>query len=150
MLVDDVERPVALEREIQVLVEILLVAVDDVIVLDGSGRVGRIPGGYEAWEQQRRAARRRPKVGSKPKTGRQRPGRDGPSPSTLRNRRKLIDRQLAAAEAERSRLQAELDRIAASGGHGELARLGTELAAAAAEVDKLEEEWLEVSEQLES
>jgi ABC transport system ATP-binding/permease protein len=33
--------------------------VEDVIVLDGAGHAGRIPGGYASYEQQRRAARQR-------------------------------------------------------------------------------------------
>ena len=35
--------------------------VADVVVFDGTGRVGRRPGGYAAWEEERRARRRSPK-----------------------------------------------------------------------------------------
>ena len=46
--------------------------VADVVVLDGSGSVGRRPGGYAAWEAERRARRSRPGAGH---AGRPAPGR---------------------------------------------------------------------------
>jgi ATP-binding cassette subfamily F protein uup len=134
--------------------------VDDVVVLDGAGRAGRRPGGYAAWEAERRARRTagtlreptREPVGAArlEGSGSRGPGdqaRNGPSPSTLRVRIRQVERELAPLERRRAELEAQL---ATSTEHRPLAQLGEELATIAGQISELEERWLELSAQLES
>jgi ATP-binding cassette subfamily F protein uup len=128
--------------------------VDDVIVLDGEGRAGRVPGGYEAWEAERRAARttgtlrtREPAMApatSSSDTGAP-AGARAPTPSTRRARLKQVERELQPLEKRRAALE---ERLAATTDHRELADLGAELATVAADVEVLEERWLEIAGQL--
>jgi ABC transport system ATP-binding/permease protein len=131
--------------------------VTDVVVLDGSGSVGRRPGGYAAWEQQRRAARAsrggRGRVGG----GGARKGKAGGtgetsaarrSPSTLRHLIKKVEKELASLEADRGRLEADL--AAAGDDHETLAALGSELAALTDRLATVEEEWLALATEAES
>jgi ATP-binding cassette subfamily F protein uup len=128
--------------------------VTDVIVVDGSGRVGRHPGGYAAWEDERRATRRRGRAGpAAPRRvatsgdeGARPPAPSTPSTSTLRHRLAEADKAVARLQRRHDRLQAELD--AAGADHEVLARVGAELAAVGAELAAAEEAWLEVAEQL--
>jgi len=134
--------------------------VTDVIVLDGRGRAARRPGGYAAWEAERRAARvagsstgatvppgpsarrgRRPvstPAAARPATR---------SRGTVRHELKVAERALAAAQARHDRLAAEVD--AAAHDHERLARLGGELAVALDELRRAEEVWLERAEEAE-
>src|SRR5690606_24032462 len=81
--------------------------VDDVVVLDGEGRAGRRPGGYAAWEQERREGRTSgtlrqrettPVAGSRPDRGAVaaavRPSGRAPSPSTLRAKLKQVEKAI--------------------------------------------------------
>jgi hypothetical protein len=120
-------------------------------VFDGSGRVGRRPGGYAAWEEERRARRRSPKSqaaassvgpveGSGPAapatTARQGPKRPAPSTrsaSTVRQLIKQVDKDLAAAHRRQAALELELSE--AGSDHEALARLGAEMVKVAAEVE---------------
>jgi ATP-binding cassette subfamily F protein uup len=134
--------------------------VDDVVVLDGEGRVGRRPGGYAAWEAERRAQRitgtlRAPAqapgsaapvdaVGSR---GTDRAVRRSPSLSTLKVRIREVERGLAPLERRRAELEHQL---ATAIDHRALAALGEELATVTEQIGALEERWLELSAQLES
>ncbi len=133
--------------------------VADVIVLDGTGTVGRRPGGYASWEEQRRAERRRsggsmtlsdvsgatpkPPPGARPQpevTSR------ATSPSTLRHRLRASERAMAAAQERRDALVSEL---ASVDDHARLAELGNELASAVDELSTAEEAWLTIAAEVE-
>ncbi len=137
--------------------------VTDVVVLDGKGRAGRRPGGYAAWEDERRAARRAGSAGESPEGGTRRA--DPATRTTGKNRsgartsngrsRSTVRRELGAAERDLERLQARHDDLtlaveAAGSDHEALATLGRELA----EVDEArraaEDRWLELSEELDA
>jgi len=127
--------------------------VDDVVVLDGTGSVARRPGGYEAWEAERRAARptgqrRRPSVPSPSSSSPSTPSPAAPSPSTLRFRMKDLERAMRPLEKRRERLTSDLDGAGAD--HRRLAELGAELAEVQRELARLEDEWLAAGDQLES
>jgi ABC transport system ATP-binding/permease protein len=124
--------------------------VTDVIVLDGAGSAGRRPGGYAAWEEQRRAGRGRtsPKAGaaSRPAPGPV-PAPSGPSPSTLRHQLKQADKEVERLRLRRRELEAEL--IVAVDDHERMATLGARLAETTTMLDQAEEAWLAIAEQLE-
>ncbi len=141
--------------------------VADVLVLDGHGTASRYRGGFAAWEadQHLRAGRRamsatsagvaspaaRSAAPTKAGAGAgaaSRPERPrGRSMSTLRHQLKMVEKDMARAEAARDKLQAELATVGSD--HGALARIGNELAEAQAALDSLEEQWLELSTELE-
>ncbi|MCX7619657.1 MAG: ABC-F family ATP-binding cassette domain-containing protein [Acidimicrobiales bacterium] len=137
--------------------------VTDVIVLDpaegtSERTTGRRPGGYAEWEAQRRDRRHRHKATVRSATagsGRERPkshsrsgaGPAGSSLSTLRHRLKQAERELAVCQRRQEELEAQL---AIASGHEELARIGRELATATAELNEVEERWLEIAGQLEA
>ncbi len=138
--------------------------VTDVVVLDGSGAVGRRPGGYAAWEADRVAARRSGRGRAAPRAGSASPGPtptptptaatatdvtrpEGPSPSTLRHRQREIDKELRRLERRRAELEAALAEAVAD--RAELARLGAELTDVLAAQADAEDRWLAVGEQLE-
>jgi ATP-binding cassette subfamily F protein uup len=138
--------------------------VADVIVMDGTGTAGRRPGGYAAWEEERRARRVRrgrgltlgasavasveaTSAGSAPTgTAGRRAGSSGArevSPSTLRHRMRAVSRSIADARNRQAGLDAELGAAAVeAGGHERLAELGVQLASVSSEIDQLEDEWL--------
>jgi ABC transport system ATP-binding/permease protein len=133
--------------------------VTDVLVLDGAGSAGRVPGGYAAWDDERR--RRRvagraggPTPGAPPpldaRSGRpKRAERDpsGPSASTLRHRKKDAEKEMARLETARRRLA---DEVAEAGtDHVALVRLAGELAGVEAAIAEAEERWLAAAEALE-
>ncbi len=143
--------------------------VADVLVLDGEGFAGRRPGGYAAWEAERRArvataGRSAPAVTQ----GAEQPSRnssrssvkagssgtaDGAkrrSPSTLRHLLKAADKDLARLERERVQLESKVSVAAAAGDHQELAQLGKALAELQVRSAEVEEHWLTVSAELES
>ena len=139
--------------------------VTDVLVMDGSGSAGRRPGGYAAWEAERRArtaggGRRAPSVtggGGPPASEREsseRPPRvkakAGRSHATLRALLKEAEKDLARLDGARSRLDAAVTEAAQANDHEALRRLGEELAGVQAEVTAAEERWLAVSEELEN
>ena len=148
--------------------------VTDVVVVDGSGRVGRRPGGYAAWEDERRAARggaggrtaavggaRRPPSaparaedpsptgpGSPAGAGATAVEGGGRSASTLRHLMKQADKELAALNRRHDELEAEL--AGAGNDHEVLRRVGAELAEVAAQVAGVEEQWLALAEEAEA
>ncbi len=137
--------------------------VADVVVLDGSGTVARRPGGYAAWEQERRDARRRragtmtlASTAASPPEDRRTQER-GPqeraagskqkSPSTLRHQARNAQREIDAARARHDELEAEL--AAAGADHVRMAEVGAELTAVAERLHTAEERWLELAEEAE-
>jgi len=128
--------------------------VDDVIVVDESTNVGRVPGGFGAWLEARRENRRRghastrgPEAPSKATTKKSTKGAEsGPSKSTLRHRLKDLEKKMRAAETSVGSLTEEL---ANASNHSAMASLGTDLQQAQAELDDLEEQWMETSLELE-
>jgi ATP-binding cassette subfamily F protein uup len=142
--------------------------VADVLVLDGEGFAGRRPGGYAAWDEERRAGRssgrNAPSVapsaaadgGAPPSApraaarGKPATPRSGRSPSTLRNLIRTADKDLARLARERAALEADVATAAATGDHQELARLGAALADVQARQAEVEERWLALGEELES
>ena len=145
--------------------------VEDVIVLDGAGHAGRVPGGYAAYEERRWASRPRGRVGPAgggrsagpapaPRTSPSAPaspaspsppGDAGPrprSPSTLRHLMKKAEASMRKLQDRQAALEAEL--AAAGDDHVALARVGEELSAVAAELSRTEDAWLELAEEAES
>lgn len=141
--------------------------VTDVVVL-GDRRVLRRPGGYAAYEAERRAMRAAGKAhsvsdrvaGPKAGSGRgvaaavvpevdapEQTRQKGPSPSTLRHRLRTAERSV---EAARSRCTDLRESLATSRDHGELAELGAGLAAAESDLAAAEEAWLAVADEIES
>jgi ABC transport system ATP-binding/permease protein len=129
--------------------------VTDVIVLDGAGRAGRRPGGYAAWEEERRASRSRSGAGATATAGAApAPKRQRPKPAAGRSR-STVRRELTAAERDLARIDDRHDRLtgevqAAGNDHEALARLGAELAALDEERRVAEDRWLELSEELDA
>ncbi len=145
--------------------------VADALIVDGSGSARRWPGGFGAWDAQRRAALS-PSGGRSlaPTGGGDRPGSDGkpagkssgasPGPgaertarrrgrssSTIGHRLREAEKKLARLERQRSALT---ERLAEAGAdHDLLATLGTDLAAVVAELEATEEEWLALAEEQE-
>jgi ATP-binding cassette subfamily F protein uup len=138
--------------------------VTDVIVLDGHGTAERRPGGYAAYEAERRAARSgrrladpapaaRPTAptvqspqSSRPSTRRSSSGR---SPSTLRHQLRAAERVLAEVQQRHDDCAGELAAAGAANDHVRLAELGAQLAALEVERDGAEEAWLELAAEVE-
>ena len=126
--------------------------VTDVLVLD-DGAAGRVPGGYAAWDDERRRRRAAGRAGPGAPTVARGTGRTapkepgGPSPSTLRRRAQEAEREIARLTRHRARLVEAVD--AAATDHVELARLAAELAEVDDAVAAAEERWLEAAEALE-
>ena len=139
--------------------------VTDVLIVDGTGWVGRRAGGYAAWEDERRAARPGPRAravsvgggtrapagsaatasaatGSAARLGGAR------SPSTLRQLMKETDKELAALHRRHDVLETELKD--ASADHAALRSIGVELAEVSAAVAAVEERWLALAEEADS
>ena len=134
--------------------------VEDVIVLDGSGRAAGRPGGYAAWAEERLAARRKGRGGSTqgagPKPAAPRSGANGAAPAGPKPRsRSTLTRLMREADKEVQKLARRRDRLheqllEAAADHKELARLGTEEAEVAAELEAAEEVWLALAEEAEA
>jgi ATP-binding cassette subfamily F protein uup len=140
--------------------------VTDVVVLDGRGRAGRVPGGYAAYEAERRASRSRGKATStagtaapkaKPAVGGGSAGRkvDGAtaprsarSPSTLRHLMKKAEAEVRKLEQRQAALEAELAAVGAD--HAALARIGAEMAEVGADLAAAEDGWLALAEEAEA
>ena len=131
--------------------------VEDVLILDGHGHAGRVPGGYAAYDAERRAAGRGPRRSTRStgSTSEAKPAKDEAgaepstrSPSTLRHLLRRADKEAAGLRARRDVLEAELaglgdDRL-------ELARVGEELAGLQTELAAAEEAWLALAEEAEA
>jgi ATP-binding cassette subfamily F protein uup len=141
--------------------------VADVLVLDGLGFAGRRPGGYAAWDADRRkasaAGSRRvarsvtPTAGEAPAKERSNgssrpsaPASSGRSPSTLRNLLKAAEKELAKVDRERATIEEQVATAATASDHVELARLGALLSDVQARQAEIEERWLELGTELEA
>ena len=131
--------------------------VADVVVIDDR-HIGRRPGGYAAWEAERRAARVRrggsltlggdrqasaAPVRTAPKPGPSATG-DGSrqiSPSTLRHRLRAEQRLVDELRSRHDEISARL----LGADHTEMAALGSELASVDEEMAVAEERWLELA-----
>ena len=140
--------------------------VADALIVDGTESARRWPGGFAAWDQQRRSeggAKRSvrslvdrqqatAKAGSsdagKPsKQGRPTRSRSGRSTSTLGHLLREAEKKLRKLEKKRSELEEKL--VSAGGDHDLLATIGTDLATVVAELESMEEEWLMLAEEQE-
>ncbi len=138
--------------------------VADVIVLDGQGFAGRRPGGYAAYEEERRSVRSRRRTASvsagatsaarspgsarKPSAGRASAparGTSGPSPSTLRHQLKAASKQVAALQRRKAEVESGIAEAGLAGDHARLRTLGDELTHLVADLDGAEERWLELA-----
>jgi ATP-binding cassette subfamily F protein uup len=150
--------------------------VEDVVVLDGRGHAGKVPGGYAAYESRWRAARRRGRtaevagVGTGAATGpgtgargeearagaRDRARRGGHAidggtrrtPSTLRHLLRRAETEMRRLQDRQAALEAEL--AGAGSDHVALAGAGEELALVNGELAAAEEHWLALAEEAES
>jgi ATP-binding cassette subfamily F protein uup len=141
--------------------------VADVIVLDGHGSAGRIPGGYAAYEARRRANRRPGRAAGVDGTpdgadrARERPAADEPaggggdgvpvrrrSASTLRQLLRKAETQVSRLQERQAVLEAELATV--TGDRTALARVGEQLTAVQADLATAEEHWLTLAEEAES
>jgi ATP-binding cassette subfamily F protein uup len=143
--------------------------VEDVVVLDGRGRAGKLPGGYAAYEAQRRAARQPGRAagvagmrrsghppdggdigqgGGRGRGGRPRRARSGRSPGTLRHQLRRAETELRRLQDRQAALEAEL--AASIGDHVALACVGEELSVVSAELAAAEESWLALAEEAEA
>jgi ATP-binding cassette subfamily F protein uup len=128
--------------------------VEDALVLDGAGGVGRAPGGYAAWEAARRLRHGAPGAPA-PKVGGPAPATSAPtpkerkkrSPGTVQRLTMLAEREVTTLEARRDELVAEMG--AAGADHVALARIGEALAAVQHELAEAEERWLALLEEAE-
>ncbi len=128
--------------------------VDEIVAFDGQGGVGVVPGGFAAWEAGRVGRRPESTLGRGEGPGQGGPGRPtasptpgtqptGPSASTRRERLKRTERELASLQRRRATLEASL--TGAGTDHRALASIGTELADVQADIDRVEDHWLELS-----
>jgi ATP-binding cassette subfamily F protein uup len=127
--------------------------VADVIVLDGGGSAERRPGGYAAYEAQRREARSGRSLADSasrsPRAARASRSSGGRSPSTLRHQLRAAERALAEVQERHERCTDELAEAGATGDHVRLAELGELLAELDAARDAAEEAWLELAAEVE-
>jgi ATP-binding cassette subfamily F protein uup len=128
--------------------------VDHVLAIDDDGRVARVPGGVSGWLASRANA---PGISSR-STRSTRPAdaaaarsaastnavAKGASRYTIGRRLRDTEQEMARAQLRRDRLTAELSTTV---DHTELARIGSELAVAQADLDDVEQRWLELVEQ---
>ncbi|QRN80810.1 MAG: ABC-F family ATP-binding cassette domain-containing protein [Nocardiopsis sp. BM-2018] len=142
-------------------------AVDHVLEITDDRRVRRVPGGVAGWLASRRDAAATPSPAGRGGAGRPssgasagpsarsaadsatvtsgRSGRPaGPSPSTIGRRLRETEQAMAKVQRRRDQLT---DRLAGLTDHAELAAVGAELSEVQAELDLLEERWLELAEQ---
>jgi ATP-binding cassette subfamily F protein uup len=124
--------------------------VTDVIVCDGAGSVARRPGGYAAWEAERRAGPPRGAPPAPSPAGERSAGRGvgrAPNRNAARNALKALERDLEKLDGRHRSLSADVE--AAGDDHAVLARLGSELAEVDAARRAAEERWLELAEEAE-
>jgi len=130
-------------------------SVNDVVVLQGDGRAGRVPGGYAAWAAMLTASRltqpATTHAGTNEGAGRRAPAEAPPvaklrTPSTLRRLIAIAEKDIARLEARRDHLAAELTMPGVD--YTLLATLSTELASVEEVLAAAEHRWLELSEEL--
>jgi ATP-binding cassette subfamily F protein uup len=153
--------------------------VTDVVVMEPGARPARRPGGYAAWEDERRANRARGRAttttttptaraarANGPRSGGARtndgaanrpdktstPPRSATAPrstSTLRHLMKDADKEIARLGRRRVALEQELADKAGRADHTELTALGAELATVLDALEAAEERWLALGEEAE-
>jgi len=135
--------------------------VTDVMIMDGHSTPARRPGGYAAWEDERRASRVKGKIQNQQggsttsrakKSNVAPPAKPTPatrSISTLRFLLKDLDKEIAKQTKKRGKIESELADLAASGDHETMQRLGSALTNLLASLEKSEEQWLALSEEAE-
>ncbi len=118
--------------------------VADALVIE-NGEARRWPGGFGAWDAQRRkvsAPTRRTKGDTRaPRSG-------GPSASTLNQRMRQLDKEMAQLAGRKEKLEAEL--VEAVGDHRRMSELGIDLEGVMAALTTAEEQWLELADQFET
>ncbi|MDP1806146.1 MAG: ATP-binding cassette domain-containing protein, partial [Acidimicrobiales bacterium] len=135
--------------------------VTDVLVLDGAGAAGRRPGGYVAWDRERRAnlgGRRASSVTgpaelpplARARSTTARAGAPARTPTTLRRLLKDLEKELVKLEKQQAALERRLVDAAATSDHVALAELGAQLSGISDRVGVVEEQWLAIGEELES
>ncbi|MEJ7800308.1 MAG: ABC-F family ATP-binding cassette domain-containing protein [Ilumatobacter sp.] len=116
--------------------------VDHVLAIDSGGDLRRVVGGVQGWLTERAAAPASP-VAPKKATG-----RTARAPSASRY---TLGRQIRDNEQTMAKVQRSVDRLneqlVATTDHTELAELGAQLARAQAELNVLEERWLDLSDE---
>jgi ATP-binding cassette subfamily F protein uup len=139
--------------------------VTDGLIMDGHGSAFRHPGGFAAWDRERRArggGRRDAIVATTPAattangTGAARPDRERPrqvrpssgrSSSTIGHELRQAEKGMVRLERERARLEERLS--AAGDDHLALAEIGADLARVTDELAQVEERWIELAEEQE-
>ena len=126
--------------------------VEHVIAIE-EGRAALVPGGYQGWLDRRAGSAARPSrppsvPSSSPASAAAGPKRR--SPSTLSRLLRDAERDLQRATAKRDKLTIELSEMAADAGHEQLAKAGTQLAEAEAQVMLAEERWLDIASEAEA
>jgi ATP-binding cassette subfamily F protein uup len=120
---------------------------DHVLAIDPGGTVRRVPGGVAGWLAERSAT-----PTASPRGGRatssdaptpRKAGPSGPSPSTIGRRLRETEQAMTKAQAMVDRLT---EQLTGTTDHATLSALGAQLADAQAELDALEERWLELAE----
>jgi ABC transport system ATP-binding/permease protein len=126
--------------------------IEDALVMDGAGHIGRVPGGYAEWEATWRSTPRTGSVSNRAAVPDRASSQDAApkrrSASTLHRLMRDAEKAIAAAQRTRDRLLAELE--SAGTDHAAHARIGTALAEAEAEIHRSEEAWLALAEEAES
>ncbi len=124
--------------------------IEDALVFDARGHVGREPGGFAAWEATWRSNTAPTPARKAGDTRIAERATDEPkkrSSSTLGRLMRGAEKAMAAAERARDKLVTQLE--AAGTDHEALRRVGTELAEAEALLRQREEEWIALAEEAE-
>lgn len=117
--------------------------VTDALVIDGDGFVGRWPGGFGAWDAERRAkSENQPKKAKAKNTSKRTAKKSGRSASTLNHLRKEEEKKIAKLEKQKTRLQNQLTEFIDD--HVRLGEVGAELAEVESKIAAAEEAWLEL------
>ncbi|MEZ5375450.1 MAG: ABC-F family ATP-binding cassette domain-containing protein [Acidimicrobiales bacterium] len=138
--------------------------VADALIIDGSGSAGRYPGGYNAWDEHRRA---NAKSGAARSSGAgqaaagkgqgqsasdDQPARKGDTRTKVKSGRSsstlghlIRETEKAMARLERSKTSLHADLAAAGSDHVKLTDIGNALAKIESELAEQEERWLELS-----
>jgi ATP-binding cassette subfamily F protein uup len=128
--------------------------VDHVLAIEPGGTMRRVPGGVGGWLTERasstgrksasgRTSSRASKHDRTTPSGKPKPERTGPSPSTIGRRLRETEQAMVKAQKRVDSLHEELAKLT---DHTVMAARGTALAAAQVELDTLEAEWLELAE----
>ncbi|MEM7275760.1 MAG: hypothetical protein AAF547_21980, partial [Actinomycetota bacterium] len=140
--------------------------VTDALILDGGGSAARHPGGFAAWDQDRRAAGGKRATLGRPSgseaspggpsadratgdgAGRRSKASSGRSSSTVGHLLRQTEKEMAKLERRKVTLEAEL--ADAGDDHQALADLGAELAEVGSALTEVEERWIELAEEQEA